>query len=209
MRVASGLKFLILSLSFLVLATPVQAHPHIFARYEVEIAEKDKANVHLHFTFTIHNVVVPHPLFHDQQIDNLFEALHEHPLLLFLDLNGRAVGQQEVEITHAGGTDSEPVYTYDMDIPADMSFGFSIYDPEYYDSVSLVGADAVKLKVGNLACSASLENVGNTMWGVNHASHVACGDKSKLIPQIKSFKTNRFEHPDSDAAPTSKQMLLP
>jgi ABC-type uncharacterized transport system substrate-binding protein len=190
-------------------ASPAMAHPHIFAKYDVVVSQKDKDTIGIHFTFKVHNVVVPHPLFQDQQIDSLFDALHQHPFLLFLDLDGRTVGQQDVELARAGGTEDEPIYTFDMDVPAGTSFGLSIYDPEYYDAISLAGADAITIKVENLVCAASSEDVGHTMWGVNHASHVECGDKSKPLPQINSLKKNRFEHPDFGTVPTNKQMLLP
>lgn len=200
----------ILFLALILASAPAAAHPHIFAKYDVVVSPKDKDIIGLHFTFTVHNVLVSHPLFRDQQIDNLFDALHQHPFLLFLDLDGRSLGQQDVELTRAGGTEEEPVYTYDMDVPAGMSFGFAIYDPEYYDAISLAGADSITIKVPNLDCMASSEDVGHTMWGVNHASHVECGDKSKPLPQINSLKKNRFDHPDFEPAPANnKLMLLP
>lgn len=200
---------IILFLVLILVASPAIAHPHIFAQYDVVVSQKDKDTIGLHFTFTVHNVVVPHPLFRDQQIDNLFDALHQHPFLLFLDLDGRSLGQQDVELTRAGGTEAEPVYTFDMDVPAGTSFGFTIYDPEYYDAISLAGADSIAIKVPNLDCLASMEDVGHTMWGINHASHVECGDKSKPLPQINGLKKNRFDHPDFETAPSNKQMLVP
>ncbi|MGB9154300.1 MAG: DUF1007 family protein [Alphaproteobacteria bacterium] len=199
-------------MALLLTAQPAMAHPHIFVKYEVEITRKDKDNFGLHFIFKMHNVVTPNPLYMDQSpvTENLIEALGQHPFYLFMDMDGHMLGQQNVDLTRAGGTDDEPVYTFDMDVPADTgSFGFSIYDSEYYDSVSLDGADALKIKVSSLTCSIISQEVAKTMWGINRAAHVECGDKSKPLPSVSPLKHNQFEEPHLNASPLGNQMMVP
>jgi hypothetical protein len=136
-------------------------------------------------------VVTPNPFFRDQQYitDNLLEAIAQHPCYIFLDIDGYSLGQQNVELTRAGETDDEPIYTFDMEIPASAAdFGFSIYDPEYYDAVSLAGADALRVKITKLSCWASHEEVGKTMWGVNSTTHVECGDGNHPLPRVRPSK---------------------
>ncbi len=196
----------------MVLAQPAAAHPHIFAKYEVDITRKDENTYGLHFTFKVHNVVIPHPLFRDQQFvtDNLLEAIGQHPFYIFLDIDGHSLGQQNVELVRTGGTDDEPIYTFDMDVPANTdSFGFSIYDPEYYDAVSLSGADTLRVKAPKLNCSASHQEVGKTMWGINSTTHVDCGDGKHPTPHASPPKKFPFENQDMNTAPFGKQMMLP
>jgi ABC-type uncharacterized transport system substrate-binding protein len=174
-----------------VLVQPAVAHPHIFAKYEIDIAQKDDAAYALHFTFRVRNVVTPNPLIRDQQYktDNLLDAMAQHPIYIFLDVDGHPLGQQNVELTRTGETDHEPIYTFDMEIPASAGdFGFSIYDPEYYDAVSLAAADALRVKIVKLSCWASHEEVGETMWGINSTTHVECGDGNHPLSRARPSK---------------------
>jgi Protein of unknown function (DUF1007) len=155
-----------------VLVQPAVAHPHIFAKYEIDIAQKDDAAYALHFTFRVRNVVTPNPLIRDQQYktDNLLDAMAQHPIYIFLDVDGHPLGQQNVELTRTGETDHEPIYTFDMEIPAGAGdFGFSIYDPEYYDAVSLAAADALRVEIAKLSCWASHEEAGEKPCGASTA----------------------------------------
>jgi ABC-type uncharacterized transport system substrate-binding protein len=193
--VAKAIYQIALFMVCVVLAQPAVAHPHIFAKYEVDITQKDDAAYALHFTFRVRNVVTPNPLIRDQQYktDNLLDAMAQHPIYIFLDVDGRPVGQQNVELTRAGETDHEPIYTFDMEIPAGAGdFGFLIYDSEYYDAVALAGADALRVKIAKLSCWASHEDVGETMWGINSTTRVECGDS---------------QHPISRAPPSKKLPL--
>jgi len=203
---------IVLLVSLLLVSQPAFAHPHIFVKYDVDITQQDKDNLGLHFTFKMHNVVTSHPLFRERAVDgNLLDAIIHHPFYLFLDMNGHSLGQQKVELARDGGTDDEPIFTFDMDVAADTgNFGFSIYDPEYYDAVSLDGADAVKMNVSSLACSIISQEVGRTMWGINHAAHVECGDKTKPLPNINPLgKHHPFDQPDMNASPLNNQTILP
>lgn len=196
----------------MLIAQPAQAHPHIFVKYDVEIGQKDKSTLVMHFTFRMHNIVTPNPLFRDQQqvTGNLLADLGQHPFYLYPDINGYPLGQKNVDLIRAGGTDDEPIYTFDWNVPTDAeSFGFELYDPEYYDSISLNGGDALEVEVNSLTCATSYHEVSKTMWGVNRATHVECGDRKKPPPHVFIPKHNQYETPDIDTAPYSKKMLLP
>jgi hypothetical protein len=100
--------------------------------------------------------------------------------------------------------------TSKVDTPSDTgSFGFSIYDPEYYDSISLDGTDALKIKVSSVACSIISQEVGKTIWGINRATHIECRDRSKPLPFISPLKHNRFEEHPMNVAPFGNQMMMP
>ena len=199
----------ILLLWSLLLACPAHAHPHIFIKYNVTITKKSPDTYNLHFTFTVHNVVL-NPMFKDKvpPINDLIDALHQHPSYLNLDVNGRSLGQQSLEFTRLGGTDEDPTYVFDTEIPSGLqSFGFSIYDPEYYDTVTLAGADALKVEDKELNCAVTQIEVGKTMWGINRASHVECGIGSAPPVTPKLPKKLPFEETTPNQRVFDNQML--
>ncbi len=203
---------IILFLVVILMAHPAMAHPHIFVKYGVDVTEKDSNTFDLHFTFRMHNVITPHPLFREPQAldGTLTDALVQHPFYFFLDINGHPLGQQNVEMARAGGTEDEPIYTFDMEVPADAgNFGFTIYDPEYYDAVSLDGAVSLTIKAKNLICSPTTEEVGKTMWGINYATHIECGDKSKPLPHISHLKHDQFDQPPVNTSPLGNTLMVP
>jgi ABC-type uncharacterized transport system substrate-binding protein len=192
-----------------ILAQPALAHPHIFAKYEVEIGQKSDAAYALHFTFKVRNVAPANPLLRNQPYvaDNLLEAIARHPFYIFVDIDGYSVGQRNVDLAPVAKSDDELTYVFDMDIPATaQDFGFSIYDPEYYGAVSLAGAGALKVQIARLNCWSSHEDVGETMWGTNSATHVECGDINR--PPRRVAPSKNIGEPNA-GWPSGNQSLPP
>jgi len=203
------------ALIVLVLAWPVPAlaHPHIFVRYNVTMAPADKGFVKLHFTFKIN--APPNPLLTPgvQSADNpqlqrdMLANLAAHPFYIYLDMDGENLGRQEVRPTLSGGE----MYVFDLTLPAtNGNFGFSLYDPEYFVTVSQDGADAVKVKLDKITCAVDEEKVGKTVWGIIRAQHVECGGKGGLRLSAPSFgKQPPEDNPSGGSDVMGNRNLLP
>ena len=135
--------------AFLAGATSAEAHPHLFARYKVVLAPADAGYINLHFIFTVHSAANPLRIPDTQSGDmppltnDMLGNFQEHPFFLYLDMDGKAQGQQQVELVAENSTDSDPAYGFDLTLPDTLkNFGFVLYDSSYFDFVSLDSADA-------------------------------------------------------------------
>src|ERR1700743_3408731 len=146
----------ILIAAVLLWAQPTAAHPHIFARYHVDIAPGDAGYVNLHFTFKVHEILSPLLTPGDTQLlaKDMMVNLQQHPFYLYLDMDGEALGSQMVRFTPAGSDGNDKFYNFDVSLPDSFqSFGFSLYDPQYFVSVQQDSPDAVNAKIDKVKCS--------------------------------------------------------
>ncbi len=176
-------------------ASSAQAHPHLFARYKVEVTPADAGFINLHFSFKAHSAANPLRIPDAQAgdtaplTDDMLRNFQEHPFFLYLDFKGKPQGRQEVTLTAQESKDGAPTYGFDLVLPDTLKdFGFAVYDESYFDFVSLDGAEAVSVKVEGLNCTPQTREVGKTVWGVLRANYVQCGDGPSLrtpLPHLK------------------------
>jgi ABC-type uncharacterized transport system substrate-binding protein len=205
-------RFLILAI---ILAWPhsALAHPHIFVRYDVSIAPADKGYIKLHFTLAINAPLNPLLTPGAQGADapqlerDMLANLAAHPFYIYLDMDGENLGRQEVRPVLSGnGT-----YIFDLTLPDTKGqFGFSLYDPEYFVTVSQNGADAVKMKLDKTTCAVEEQKVGKTVWGIIRAQHVECSGKTGARPSTHDFqKMPPEDNPAGSGDVTGGRNLLP
>jgi ABC-type uncharacterized transport system substrate-binding protein len=190
---------------------PALAHPHIFVRYDVSIAPADKGFIKLHFIFKI--TAPPNPLLtpgagpadNPQLQRDMLANLAAHPFYIYLDMDGENLGRQEVHPVPSG----DDVYVFDLTLPAaNGNFGFSLYDPDYFVSVSQMGSDSVASKLGKIACAVTEQKVGKTVWGIIRAQQVECGNHPGAKPPIHGFE-KMPDNPDRGGDVTGGRNLLP
>ena len=174
---------MLLVAAFLVGAKSAEAHPHLFARYKVVLTPADAGYINLHFTFKAYSAANPLRIPDTQSGDaplltnDMLGNFQEHPFFLYLDFDGKAQGQQQVELVAENSADRDPAYSFDRILPDTLkNFGIALYDSSYFDFVSLDGADSVIVKVNGLSCAVQSQDVGKTVWGVLHAQYVQYGD---------------------------------
>ncbi len=148
-------------------ARKAEAHPHIFARYSVTLSPVDSGFIKLHFVFKAHSVANPFLTKNAQVGDvpvltqDMFNNLQQHPFFFYLDLDGKPLGQQGVKLVVEGSSGDDQLYSYDVLVPDGLgSFGFSLYDPSYFDAVSLESPDSVAVKLNKITCSVQPQVVG-------------------------------------------------
>jgi hypothetical protein len=206
------LAFVVLLGLILIWSQPAQAHPHIFVRYDVSIAPADKGFIKLHFVLKI--TAPPNPLLtpsangdNPQLQRDMLANITAHPFYIYLDMDGEDLGRQEVHPVPSGGE----TYVFDLNLPAtEGSFGFSLYDPSYFVTVSQNGADSVTAKLAKTACSVDEERVGKTVWGIIRAQHVECGGKPGAKPLLRDVpKTPPEDNPAGGGDVTGGRNLLP
>ncbi len=197
-------------------AMPVQAHPHIFVRYDVTIAKSDPGYIKLHFKFAIHDIANP-LLSPDAKIGDvpllkkdMLANIAEHPFFLYLDINGKDMRQQVVELVSSQANGDDQTFTFDLVLPDGMkSFGFSLYDPTYFDTVWQNSTDSTDNKLTNMRCSVEVQDIGKTVWGMLQAQHIACSDGSEASPVIHRPNISPLQAPTKDLQDfgTSKSVL--